>query len=518
MWFPFRSNNSAAPVSHRKRPASHRTLGVEGLEHRDLMAVILASNFASLQAAIDSAAANIGADTVVIPGGSFTQNLTIQDMSPLTLRGTLGANPTRIIGGAGAGITVSNSAQVTLENMQVIGGQRGVSGQNLGTLTLKNMNLSSNLLDGLAIGSSTELIVVGGQYRNNGGTGIATSDVANVKLTSPQVSGNALEGVDIDETVSGTVLLAKVFGGGFFNNGDDGVELQGATIDVLASTVSGNMEDGIQITGGGEISLRSVISVDNKEEGVDIDNVTGTARIVGSTVNRNGDAAGEDGLNARNVGTLIVSGGNFTGNFAVGIKIQAASNVSISTARAASNGEHGLSVRDADQVAIRGGSFTLNARHGILIEGSQADPIGAADVASIQATNNQGNGLKTTWVRSLSIGTSQVLDNLENGMQLHNSEAITLTAVNCLRNHQDGVEIVGRSGLGGPTTVVTLVRGSYSNNRVDGIDIQLVGPVTLDRTVGYRNLDDGVEIFDSGTVTMPLAVFRLNGGDDVSIV
>jgi Right handed beta helix region len=505
-------------TDNRRKKKIQTGLRMESLESREMFAVLLSSNFPSIQAALNAAAATPVADTVLISGGAFDTNLVINDASPLIVRGTLGANPTRIRGGAGTGITIQNSPNVTLQNLMVITSQRGMDVQNSGRITLSNLNISANNGIGLNVENGTELIVIGGQYRNNTADGMAISDVTTVRLTGPQVTGNGLDGVGIEEVTPGRVNLVKVLGGFYGSNGDEGLELEGATIDVTASVAHANREDGIKLIGGQNIVMTSIQATNNLDEGIDIDDITGSVRIANATVTGNGDAVNEDGLNARNVSSLTIIRGNFANNFSMGMDINDVDDLTINGPRVALNRENGLQVNRTTNVLLQGGAYSSNTRHGISIEGTELNPVASARLSLVQAANNGGNGIQFEFVNAVGIFTSLLQANRANGIKILNALTVQITSTNSLRNLQDGLEIVGGAGFGGPSTVVTMTAGSYSSNGVDGIDIQLVGPVTLTRTVGYSNADDGLEVFDSGTTTLVLTRFLLNGDDNVSLV
>lgn len=500
-------------TSIRKSP-----LRVESLEGRELLAVLFTSNFPSIQAALDAAAATSVADTVVVAGGAHDVNLIIRDTSPLTLRGTLGANPTRIRGNAGIGISLQGATNVTLQDMMVIVSQTGIAATNVGSLTLRNMNVSANFGDGLNLQGAIEASIFQGQFRNNGGDGIEINDATRVILTGPQVTGNALDGVDIGELIPGRVNSVRVLGGFYGSNGDDGLEAEGGVLDITASIAHANREDGFQFVSGQSLSMLSVQATSNLEEGIEVDNIVGSVRISAATVKDNGDAAGEDGLNVRNVGQLTIIRGNFAENFAAGIDIRATGSVVVNAVRVAANGDNGLDLSGVNSIQLQGGAYTANARHGMVFEGTQADPIDSIRLSLVQSANNGGNGMQARWVTSLGVFSSLIQLNHANGMKIDSAASVQIVSTNSLNNTQDGLEIIGRAGLGGPATVVVMTLGSYSGNDVDGIDIQFAGPVTLNRTVGYSNLDDGIEVFDSGTTLLTLTRFLLNGDDNVSIV
>ncbi len=65
---------------------------------------------------------------------------------------------------------------------------------------------------------------------------------------------------------------------------------------------------------------------------------------------------------------------------------------------------------------------------------------------------------------------------------------------------------------------VHILRGSYTLNKRDGINLSFLGDVVLQYVVGIANGDDGLDSFNSASVDLGSSVFVANGDEDVVIV
>ncbi|MCA9266305.1 MAG: hypothetical protein KDA60_20735, partial [Planctomycetales bacterium] len=89
--------------TNRKKRRLTETLefAAEGLETRRMLATfaVNGTDFTTIQSAVDAAAANPGADTVLISSGTYAENVLVQDAGPVTLLGD--TNAVTIQGGVG---------------------------------------------------------------------------------------------------------------------------------------------------------------------------------------------------------------------------------------------------------------------------------------------------------------------------------------------------------------------------------------------------------------------------------
>jgi hypothetical protein len=181
-------------------------------------AKVLTLSGSDLQGAIN----NLGAKThIKIPAGTYTQNLTITGKS-VALVGLPGAIIKPVP--AGAAITVTNSAQVTVQGLTVTGAT-GAGGH--GIYCYGGASISSTLT------------VVESVIESNSGIGITATN-CNVNLHRSTVRNNAGGGVKLD---SGTFKLTDNLIGpdnGSTTSTLGGVQLSGGTVTFVNNTVVDN--------------------------------------------------------------------------------------------------------------------------------------------------------------------------------------------------------------------------------------------------------------------------------------
>jgi hypothetical protein len=163
-----RADSSSHP-SRSKQRSRRRRLSLEAMESRQLLAVLVdtfadvtnaSDGLTSLREAIAQAAANPGADTILVPAGHYKLNspLTINDASgPLIIRAeggtaTIDAGTPTLVNRRAFNVTAAS--QVEMEGLTITGGVaiNGGGIHNAGTLTLIDSIIESNSATQLGAG------------------------------------------------------------------------------------------------------------------------------------------------------------------------------------------------------------------------------------------------------------------------------------------------------------------------------------------------------------------------------
>ena len=145
-------------------------------------------NYGSIQQAINDA---LSGDTVIVQGGTYTENLTLPAGVSLT-----GASPKLTILTAASGDVIvcsGNTTPSTISQVTVTGGQVGINSAN-GTVTLENIVIHHTGNDGTTSAVAGVLKVINCTIAHNGAMGIhsaGTTTVRNVIAT-----GNVSDGVN----------------------------------------------------------------------------------------------------------------------------------------------------------------------------------------------------------------------------------------------------------------------------------------------------------------------------------
>lgn len=198
----------------------------------------------SLRAAVAAANTNPGADTIVLPAGTFILSgaeggaLNITD--PLTLRGVnakltvIDANQTDRV------LSFANTASPSqVENLSVRNGrlvsasgpaQGGGIYSDRADLTLKGCQV----IDNTAVGSNDTLGNTGGGQAAGGGVYV---NVGSLTVEACAIVNNHAQGGEVS---AGTQFGGPAFGGGIFRNGIQGF----GTVSITNTTLSGNHAEG----------------------------------------------------------------------------------------------------------------------------------------------------------------------------------------------------------------------------------------------------------------------------------
>jgi parallel beta-helix repeat protein len=459
-----------------------------------------------------------------------------------TVGGNTSAASNQISGNNDSGVVIVHAATANVVEGNKIGtnsagsaavgnGQFGVALQSSGNALLDNL-ISGNRLSGVALIGSQNMILrnqigtdVWGKSavpnKNNGilidiSTGPGANSVGGTAAGAGNlISGNAWNGIDIEGPASAGSLIegndiGTIMGGSSaLPNLRNGILIENTTGYTIGGTsagatnvISGNMADGIQITGAGS----SGILIEGNRIGTD---VAGTSRVPnqgnGVDIQReaNHDTVGGTGALAGNV----ISGNNGDGvllrtgayaNLLVGnqIGMNAAGTLVVFNG---GNGVHILACRENIVGGATGGTGNLisgNGRDGVRIEAGASGNIFlgnliGTDGSGLKAVFNGGDGVD---IRTGSSGneiggtnTSAAMAGnvINNGVVISdagtdhnvlqgNYIGTTLNGLGSLHNPGDGVDVrngAAENQIGGPGGAGNLI----SANGRDGIEIWGVG-------------------------------------------
>jgi len=260
-------------------------------------------------------------------------------------------------------------------------------------------------------------------------------------------------------------------------------------------TVDGNGANGIWVGAlTGNVDITNVVTSDNATNGINIDGVGGTITL--TDVDATGNT--EVGALILNSGTINVWTSSFTFN-QDGLAISGAGDVAVTDVNADMNSNAttdaiGLFVDGADSVTVTNGTYNDNESAGIDI----LNVAGTVTLNNVSAAGNSDGGSSS-------------------GAIVDTALEVLVDGGNFSGNELTGLEIAD------VTNGVTLQNGVVVNNNTngfedgDGINIFLVGTVTISDTSASGNQHRGIEIIDVGgsvDITDTVADGNVNANED----
>ena len=317
-------------------------LRFQSLESRTMLTVFMVEPGDKIQDAIDSAAANPGADTVLIRSGEYEENLEIEDSDSLTIQGIGEVT----IKAADSGEDVIDmrdaSGDVTLRNLNLSGGERGVdankkSGAKGGSLTLQRVNIDADEKDALKAEELDSLVVIKSTFQS-GDDGMDIEDTSNVRIIQSSVVDTSDACADDPQNCQSVA--------------DDGIAIDDA--------------DSVLIVGG---EYAHAIGEDDEGkptgEGIDIDS-SGRIRVINVDVHDNGKNGLQIEANGETISSVFIAGSTFDNNADDGIEIVANDDGEIENVRLVGNssndnGGAGYNIDTDGNVAGAGNTASGNA-------------------------------------------------------------------------------------------------------------------------------------------------------------
>ncbi len=256
-----------------------------------------------IQAALDSAAKNKPDDgAVYVEGGTYKENVTLQNLSSITVRGAANNSTSTIAGRVSIlnslsiwfmqftvsnGIVVDNSQNVTVSDVKVTnaGGEPGIKVTNSSNVALNNV-AANNVADGGAgaalSNNSGKLSITNSQFNNNSGAGLVVENHSGeVHVNDVEARENA-RGPGIQVVAASPIYVSNVVAR---NNAGAGAELTMLSppgiVSVQASAFTRNNGPGLEIKSAGSVTLEDLTALENAASGA---LVSGLANSIPLTV------------------------------------------------------------------------------------------------------------------------------------------------------------------------------------------------------------------------------------------
>jgi hypothetical protein len=332
-----------------------------------------ADPFATIQRAIDAAAAQPGPDRIQIAPGQYLENLAISDTDGLTLSGAsdvivVAANPSKDV------IKIT-WGDVSISDLTITGGSKGItptgSTDKPVSLSLRDVIVTANAGDGVRPTNVGTVRASHCTFLGNTGTGIKVQIADSVTVSDCVFEANTGRGLRAEDARSVIVSHCQ-----FLNNNDDAMKAVTVLLDrteasfsASDTTIAGSGDDGIDLEAVGDIRLVNLTIDDSTDDGVAIDNGVAVSVIGGTYSNNPGDGLDMDDTQSIRL-VDVVSTGNLTSGFQV-------------TAEADFN---------VESVSIVGSEFTNNGLYGIWMR-EAATVLQQASLTSVTATGNADSGL-----------------------------------------------------------------------------------------------------------------------------
>lgn len=419
--------------------------------------------------------------------------------------------------GAGFGLFVSNTGNVTLDNVSV------------NSTTTNTFGFG----DGAVINTTGNVNITDSEFNNNTTNGLQVESSGTVTLNTVSASNNTLTGAFIDTCLynntsglcsgNGSVTITSATTNIFNDNGFDGLVIDsGGGIAVDHTQANANGLNGALLTsaddnGTGNVDISNSDFSDNQngygldvlsDGNIDLDNVT---------VNNNSAGAVLDstyGAGYVNVSDSAFGDSNTTGNTWTGLHIDSGSAITLNNVIASYNGTNGAYLDAVGDITVANGAFNNNVQSNFpqdpgIYASSSGGNITLTDVV---ANNNQfgaGAVLLTSGTGNVSVsGTSQFNDNGTFGIQAKTySGNITLTDVEASNNTSKGAYLKAH-GLGN----VFVTGGLFVENGHYGIyATSNAGEVNVEDVTITGNDVTKVGAFLSGqNVFVSDSIFQLN--------
>ena len=469
-----------------------------------------------------------------------------------------------------SGFTITGSVYISgtvgslvLQDLDVSGSsENGIYAQNQGNITVKNVKSHDNAGSGavLDISYSGNVAISDSVFNANGGHGLSIDTPGTVSLNNVVASGNSIAGVYISDNAN--TSLKNVIAN---DNGDDGICVYtDGSLTMENITANGNDQMGIRATleTTGTATLKNLVASNNAYGGLYVyansnvtvnnsqtNNNTGgeglyiqtSGKVTLSTI-RSSDN-GENGLHIEGIKTEEEIWGEGEGWAVVSV---ACPTVTISSSASAAmanvfdgNGEAGVWIVTDKPVAISNFSASENGSNGVLVEGYwyyKLNPgtgyydytenyAGATTIkATIPNYTNKVNMNSGTVGLGIYSGSTVYLErtvannNSEHGIEIYTYGAITLKNVKadgnisgCLLYNTDSVKAMA----------ITLTNVEFSmNNTADyggaGLDIHSKGNVTITNLVASNNADMGAGVINTagtGKITLTKITLNANGAN-----
>jgi hypothetical protein len=370
--------------------------------------------------------------------------------------------------GAGAGLRVETSGNITLNNITSSGNSLGLGA-----------DLNTCLFDGAQCTGSGNVAVNNSTFNNNsGGSGIQVDSGGTIDLNTVQANGNDEAGAVLynhDLLGSGGVDVTDSV---FDANGDNGIFVYAQDDITLTNTdATNNGFDGadlINYEGTGDVTVNGGDFSGNDEAGLYIDSA-GDVSV--SSITSNGNRNGAVIFNENGSGNVNVSASNFDGNTWTGVEVTSAGNITLDDVDSSSNFVGGAYLNalggSGNIFVLNGSQFNGNSQYGI-------HAFANGDITLDNVTVDGDLGTYDTqagaWVKSfegsVSVSNSLFTNNLDYGLLAVAAGTVELVNVTATFNGGDGVavySIYSFACFGNDNILINVDSGVYTDNGGYGI-------------------------------------------------
>jgi hypothetical protein len=369
------------------------------------------------------------------------------------------------IGGTAAGarnLISGNSG----DGVQIVGGLGTTGNEILGNYIGTDKNGTS------ALGNSEEGVLIFSVSDNTvgGTTAGARNVISGNNQDGVQISGNASIGVATGNQVLGNFIGTRAIGSEALANTEDGVDIFDARVNTVGGTasgagnvISGNQDDGVEISGNLSTDnqvLGNFVGTDengtadlgNGNDGVEISSGADNNTIGGTATGARNIISGNGGDGVQIIGGLLATGNEVLGNF---IGTNATGNAALG------NSGEGVEISQAEDNTI--GGTTAAARN--IISGNVGDGV------VIFGSDATGNKVQGNFIGSGVSGNALGNDDgvaISSGNDSTIGSAIGSTAGGnrIAHNDQDGVLVFGGLAVGN-----SVLSNSIFSNGETGIDL-----------------------------------------------
>jgi parallel beta-helix repeat protein len=401
-------------------------------------------------------------------------------------------------------ILVDGAARCVIENLLVTGARNGIVGTNSASVTVVNVQAQSNAQSGIGSFAGSRVNVNGSVASNNGGSGIFVSDTAAGFVTNSTVQNNGSNGVIVQRAgsarigqdgfgVNGPNTISNNGGNGVFvyesaqalvhgntvnNNGGAGVSVEMASATITGNTIQSNTRYGISVTNnaGARIGITDQTTpagnaiMSNTLDGVNVSNGA-NANLFGNAIGNNG----RDGIN------ISRASGRLVGNNVI-----------------SSNVGRGVSVSGGTLFQAQG-DFGLTPTLDTVMDNT-GDGVGvfqgaSAELQDASITGNGGRGINLSNSGSLRILGSTISGNAGDGIGVFNGSSALLLAptVNITGNAGNGINLFDGASA-------DIQFASITSNGGRGVTASTGAKLRLLGTTVSLHPNDGVGLFDGSTV------------------
>jgi hypothetical protein len=435
------------------------------------------------------------------------------------------ATANRFGGNTSAGILFRNGATGNRVFGSVIGDDTGV------TPALANG-------DGIRINSSTGNII--------GTPDMVQSDLGPSR--SNRIVGNRLAGIQINNSVAGTIGAANVIRNNYVAGNTTGVGIAGSKFAVLGGTDGRSANVIVGQTGAGVVVNNSTnVQIQGNRVGVvpafefDAEDVFGNATdgiaiggtsqqieisngnwIAGNKGNGVAIGAGVTGvmLTGNRIGGALADGTS-AGNSRDGVAITAAIGNTVGAGNAiANNGRHGVSVTDARAAALPAGNRVFgsviaeNAGSGVVVTGGSGTTIGGSEAGTANViTGNAAHGVR---IDSVGSTTGPATGHAVQGNRIGTNGNGEINAA--LGNKLSGISIAGATGVVVGNRNMVMNNAGHGIEVVDGSGATIGAAIAAAGNVITNNAKAGVAVGAGATgVNVMGNTIAAQGGDGVSV-